>query len=68
MLVRSRDGEERSFPVVETIHRNSICYVTEAPALVPDAAIFKAQEIAERAVGCLEGGAPAPLHSKTKME
>lgn len=58
MVVRSRDGEERSFPVVETIHRNSICYVTEAPADVPDAIMFKAQEVAERAVGCLEGTSP----------
>lgn len=33
---RSRDGSVVSYPVVETIHRDSICHVTEAPADVPD--------------------------------
>lgn len=32
---RSRDGSVISYPVVETIHKDSICHVTEAPADAP---------------------------------
>lgn len=55
IVVRSRGGEVTSFPVVETIHKNNICHVTEAPAQVPAHIRDMAQEVAESAVACLEG-------------
>lgn len=56
MVVRSRDGSLASFPVVQTIHKNSICWTTETPARVPAAAQRRAKEVAEQAIGALEGG------------
>ena len=55
MVARSRDGSTKAFPVVETIHRNSILLVTEAPAHVPEELRQRAQEVAESAVACLDG-------------
>ena len=57
MVARSRSGETRAFPVVETVQKDSICHVTEAPAQIDDAARREAARIAERAVATLEGGA-----------
>ncbi len=56
MVARSRTGETRAFPVVETVQKDSICHVTEAPARVSDAVRREAARIAERAVATLEGG------------
>ena len=55
MVARSRSGETRAFPVVETVQKDSICHVTEAPAQVSEAVRSAAAEIAERAVGTLQG-------------
>ncbi|KAF8073186.1 ADE2 [Scenedesmus sp. PABB004] len=55
MVVRSRDGTVASYPVVETIHKNNVCHVTEAPARVPDAVAAAAAGVAERAVAALDG-------------
>ncbi|KAF6260325.1 AIR carboxylase-domain-containing protein [Scenedesmus sp. NREL 46B-D3] len=55
MVVRSRDGTVKSYPVVETIHKDNICHVTEAPAGVPAVMQAKAKEVAEKAVACLNG-------------
>ncbi|CAD7701005.1 unnamed protein product [Ostreobium quekettii] len=55
MVARTRDGRVLPFPVVETIHRESICFVTEAPADVPREVADEARDVAERAVGCLDG-------------
>jgi phosphoribosylaminoimidazole carboxylase len=55
MVVRSRDGTLASFPVVQTIHKDSICWTTETPARVPQAAQRAAQAVAEQAVAALEG-------------
>lgn len=55
MVVRSRDGTVKSYPVVETIHKDNICHVTEAPAGVPAALQAKATAVAEKAVACLNG-------------
>lgn len=49
MVVRSRDGSVASYPVVETIHRDNICWVTEAPADVAPA--LAAQVRRRRVVG-----------------
>ena len=55
MVGRSRDGSMRAFPVVETVHRNSILLVTEAPAQVLPQTQRRAQEVAQQAVACLDG-------------
>ena len=55
MVARSREGEVVSYPVTETLHRDSICYVTQTPAQIPQELQDQAREIAEKAVGCLEG-------------
>lgn len=55
MVARSRTGSTQSFPVVETIQKNSICHVTEAPAQISTAAREKAAAVAEQAVATLEG-------------
>lgn len=55
MVVRSTDGTVVSYPVVETIHKDNICYVTEAPANVPARITEKARKVAEQTVACLYG-------------
>lgn len=55
MVVRSRDGTVRSFPVVQTIHKDNICHTTETPAAVPPHVAARAKTAAEAAVACLEG-------------
>lgn len=55
MVVKTKD-DVLSFPTVETIHENSICKLTYAPARgVSDAINKKAQELARKAVACFEG-------------
>ena len=61
MVARSRSGETRAFPVVETVQKDSICHVTEAPAQVSEAVRSAAARIAEGAVATLEG-APQPMN------
>lgn len=55
MVARSRNGETKAFPVVETIHKDNICHTTEAPARVPANTQLRAQQVASQAVACLEG-------------
>ena len=55
MVARSRNGEIKAFPVVETIHKDNICHTTEAPARVPHQVQLNAQQVASQAVACLEG-------------
>lgn len=55
MVARSRNGETKAFPVVETIHKDNICHTTEAPARVPPQVQLNAQRVASQAVACLEG-------------
>lgn len=55
MVGRSRDGSTMAFPVVETLHQNSILLVTEAPAQVPPGTQRRAQQVAQQAVACLDG-------------
>ncbi len=61
MVARSRDGQITSFPVTETVHKNSICYVTQTPARIPPELEQKAREMAEKAVSCLEGVSHVPF-------
>ena len=62
MVARARDGSTRAFPVVETVHQNSILLVTEAPAHVPASVLQQAQRVAEKAVACLDGELPSRWH------
>lgn len=67
MVGRSRDGKMEAFPVVETVHRDSILHVVEAPAQVPEAGQRAAQAVAQRAVACLEGGRRAPALASSRV-
>ncbi len=55
MVARGRDGCIKSFPVVETTHKDNICHTVEAPAQIPTEIASIAMEVAERAVGSLTG-------------
>ena len=55
MVARSRNGEVLPFPVVETIHRDSICWVTEAPADVSRKITEAAAAAAAAAGAALDG-------------
>lgn len=52
---RSRDGSVVSYPLVETVHKDNICHVTEAPADVQDSVAANARKVAEKAIACLDG-------------
>ncbi len=55
MVVRTRDGETRAYPVVETIQRHHICHIVRAPAAMPAGEAAAATELAVRAVQAVEG-------------
>ncbi|CAB4252040.1 similar to Saccharomyces cerevisiae YOR128C ADE2 Phosphoribosylaminoimidazole carboxylase, catalyzes a step in the 'de novo' purine nucleotide biosynthetic pathway [Maudiozyma barnettii] len=50
MIVRTIDGRVFSYPVVETIHQNSICHLCYVPARVPDSIQLKAKLMAENTI------------------
>ena len=55
MVVNTKDGS-KAFPVVETIHENSICKLVYAPARnVSNTTLRAAQELAQRAVSSFQG-------------
>lgn len=75
MVARGRDGATAAFPVTETVHQNSICWVTETPAAVPPAVAAAAAELAQRAVQSLPGALGwcscsrnRTLHTKSRVE
>ena len=55
MVAKTKGGEVVSFPVTETIHKDSILHVTQTPAQIPEELLEKAKELAEQAVASLEG-------------
>ena len=55
IVVRSRDGQIVPYPLVETIHRDNICHVTEAPANVSKQVEDEALRVAVKAVEALDG-------------
>ncbi|XP_028552613.1 phosphoribosylaminoimidazole carboxylase, chloroplastic isoform X2 [Dendrobium catenatum] len=55
IVARGRDGSVLCYPVVETIHKDSICHIVEAPADVPEKIRKSSVDIARRAVSSLEG-------------
>ncbi|HZQ48405.1 MAG TPA: ATP-grasp domain-containing protein, partial [Verrucomicrobiae bacterium] len=54
MVVRSQNGEEISYPVVETIQRDHICHVVKAPAAVKPDVAARATEIARAAAAAVK--------------
>lgn len=55
MVARSATGECAAYPVVETVHKDSICHVVIAPAPVSDEVHAAATAAALAAVQCLSG-------------
>uniref|UniRef100_M8BGB9 phosphoribosylaminoimidazole carboxylase n=1 Tax=Aegilops tauschii TaxID=37682 RepID=M8BGB9_AEGTA len=55
IVARSRDGCTVCYPVVETIHKDNICHVVEAPAQIPEKMKKLATSVAEKAIKSLEG-------------
>lgn len=55
MVVRGRDGSMRCFPTVETTHKDNICHTVEAPAQISKRISDAATDVAEKAVGSLQG-------------
>ena len=57
MVARGSTGAVEAYPVLETVHCDSICWVTEAPPQgIPAATAEAAQQLALRAVEALQGG------------
>jgi 5-(carboxyamino)imidazole ribonucleotide synthase len=55
MVVRSRNGEIRSYPVVETVQENHICHIVRAPAPILSEIAERARTLAEQAVVAIDG-------------
>ncbi|PPQ66596.1 hypothetical protein CVT24_006907 [Panaeolus cyanescens] len=56
MVVRSANGEVKSYPVVETVHKDNICHLVFAPLRSRDASIcHRARTIAENAIKSFTG-------------
>ena len=55
MVVRGRDGDSRTYPVVETIQENHICHVVRAPAQIAPQVAQMAAAIAQQAVEAING-------------
>ncbi|KAL7746961.1 phosphoribosylaminoimidazole carboxylase ade2 [Sorochytrium milnesiophthora] len=55
MVVRAADGQVVSYPVVETVHRRSICHVVIAPAQIDGVVAQKARDVASRCVASFSG-------------
>ncbi|KAF7300968.1 phosphoribosylaminoimidazole carboxylase [Mycena indigotica] len=56
MVVRSTSGEVRAYPVVETVHKESICHLVFAPLRSRDATLTRrAQSVAMNAIKTFTG-------------
>ena len=55
IVVRSRSGEVRTYPVTKTVQKNNICHVTEQPASISSHARRLAEKLAADAVRALDG-------------
>ncbi|KAG9454991.1 hypothetical protein H6P81_007895 [Aristolochia fimbriata] len=55
IVARARDDSVSCYPVVETIHRDNICHIVEAPANVPEKVKKLAVHVAQKAVSSLKG-------------
>ncbi len=50
IVTRGRDGSTATYPVVETLQKNHVCHVVQAPAAITPELTARATEIALRAV------------------
>ena len=55
IVTRGRGGETVVYPVVETVQRDHVCHVVNAPAPVPAEVAARATDMARRAVAAVEG-------------
>lgn len=55
IVARSRDNSTVCYPVVETVHKENICHVVEAPADLSNKIKKLATSVAEKAIKSLEG-------------
>ncbi|KAK1263441.1 hypothetical protein QJS04_geneDACA013434 [Acorus gramineus] len=55
IVARGRDNSMSCYPVVETIHKDNICHIVEAPANVTEQVKNLSIDIAKKAVDSLEG-------------
>ncbi|XP_050226054.1 phosphoribosylaminoimidazole carboxylase, chloroplastic isoform X1 [Mercurialis annua] len=55
IVARGRDNSILCYPVVETIHKESICHIVKAPANVPWKVKKLATDVAHKAISSLEG-------------
>eukprot|EP00899_Mesostigma_viride_P009820 jgi/Mesvir1/1883/Mv22914-RA.4 len=55
MVARGLDNSVVSYPVVETTHKDNICWTVVCPASVPASIAREATRVAERAIGSLSG-------------
>ncbi len=55
MVVQSREGEIKLYPVTQTMQRESICHVTETPALISESARLAAELLAKQVMNALQG-------------
>ena len=52
---RSKDGEVKVFPTVETIHKNNICHIVISPAPVPRDVVKKAEDLTIKIISDFNG-------------
>ncbi len=55
MVVKSRAGEVQLYPVTQTVQRDSICHVTETPALISESVRIAAELLAKQVVNAMQG-------------
>lgn len=55
MAVRDKNGNIKTYPVVQTLHENNILQVVLAPAPIPENQITKAEDFAKKVLEHLEG-------------
>jgi phosphoribosylaminoimidazole carboxylase len=55
MVVRSKDGELKLYPVTQTVQRDSICHVTETPAHISQSARIAAELLAKQVMSAVQG-------------
>nr|XP_010915413.1 phosphoribosylaminoimidazole carboxylase, chloroplastic isoform X1 [Elaeis guineensis]XP_010915414.1 phosphoribosylaminoimidazole carboxylase, chloroplastic isoform X1 [Elaeis guineensis] len=55
IVARGRDNSMQCYPVVETIHKDNICHIVEAPANVSEKIKKLSIDVAQKAVMSLEG-------------
>lgn len=55
MVARNKNGEVRTYPVVETLQQNHICKEVYAPATISEKSIKLAQELSVKCVEVIDG-------------